>query len=218
MTTGTQSTIVAMFENRTRADQAIDALTSAGYTRDQISVITSDHRKSDPDTPNIGPLEEVGGGMTSGTGAAIGGIAGFIGGIVALAIPGIGPIIAAGPLAAGIMGAGVGAAAGGIAGALKEHGIPEEEAKRYSQAVGRGRVMVTVHTDSGRVDHASAILDRSGACDIDEPAERVGTLAGERVASRNLDLGPGPLDKQHERERRVNVYPGVTGAGPTPTT
>jgi hypothetical protein len=218
-----QSTVIAMFASRAQAENAIDALTAAGYSRDQISIVAGDHRKADDASPNIGPIEEVGGGMTSGTGAALGGLAGFLGGIVALAIPGIGPIIAAGPLAAGIMGAGLGAAAGGVTGALAGHGIPESEASRYSEAIGRGRVLVTLQTDAENVDDAASLLDRYGAVDIDEPADSVLASSEVRrtssapVDSRKLDLGPGVRDKQREREGHVSVYPGVTGSGPTPT-
>lgn len=212
MAIGTESTIVALFPDRSRADQAIDALTAAGYTRDHISVITSDHRTEPGDTPNVGPLAGIGSSMSAGGGAAIGGIAGFMGGILALAIPGIGPVIAAGPLAAGIMGAGVGAAAGGLVGGLQDRGIPEEEAQRYSQAIKCGRVLVGVSAPGDRVDPAVGILEQSGACEVeDAPPARP-------VDSRKLDLGESPREKQKRRNERVNVFPGFTGSGPMQST
>jgi hypothetical protein len=177
------------------------------------------------DTPDLGPQPETGSDTSAGTGAAIGGIAGFVGGILALAIPGIGPIIAAGPLAAGIMGAGIGAAAGGVIGALKAAGVPEEHGEMYAEAIRRGRVLVTVAVAGTQVDHASDVLDRNGAIDVDEPDERVmpqpstgssgqiRPLSGNRAEAIRMKPGDSVREKQKQRERRTSVYPGITGGG-----
>jgi hypothetical protein len=228
MATATTSTIVSLFESRTAAERAVSALVGAGYDRDQLSIVTSDPRTgpATADTPDLGPRQNVGSGLDAGTGAAIGGIAGFIGGIVALAIPGIGPIIAAGPLAAGIMGAGIGAATGGVVGALKTHGVPEEDASRFSAAIARGRVMVTAHVPSNRVDDVADLLDRHGAIDVDETAEHVTggaaartPLTTARPSADAVKFDPeleSVRDRQRRREHRVHVYPGITGGGSQP--
>jgi hypothetical protein len=141
-----------------------------------------------------------------------------------LAIPGIGPILAVGPLAAGIMGAGLGAAAGGIAGALKSHGVPEAEAAKYSSAVQRGGVLVSVHAHDTEVDQAADILEESGAINVEEPGDTVGgtrtqfkPLPPDAEVAAKLTAETSVREKQRERERRVSVYPGITGGGPTVT-
>jgi hypothetical protein len=175
-----------------------------------------------PDTPKIGPIVETGSTSDTGEKAAIGSVAGFIAGIVALAIPGIGPIIAAGPLAVALTGAAAGAATGGLIGVMTDDGVPEDAARRYSQAIGSGRVMVTVRADASRVDQAAGILDQSGAIEIDEPAERIGsnatigTVSPEGVRAARLDESSSLVNRQRLRERRVDVHPGITGSGNDP--
>jgi hypothetical protein len=223
MTTSTTThTVVGLYNGRGQAERAVQDLVNEGFSRDDVSVLAPGTvAASSADTPNIGPIAELGSDMTAGTGAAIGGFAGFIAGMAALAIPGIGPVLAAGPLAAGIMGAGLGAAAGGIAGALKSHGIPETHAGRYSEAVGRGGCLVMVQTSENRVDHAADVLDRNGAVSVDEPGEHVAgsemphrRLTPEAVEAAKLHEGEGVRDRQRAHERRVGIFPGITGSGP----
>jgi len=227
MTTATAThTIVGFFPTRERAEAAVSELVDAGYARDQISVIASRDKimpASSSDTPNIGPIPETGSTEDTGEKAMIGGMAGFVIGIAALAIPGVGPLIAAGPLAAAITGAAAGAATGGLIGVMTNDGVPEETARRYTKAIGAGRIMVTVRTDVSRVDNAADILDRSGAVDVDEPAENtnatrpIGTVTNADVRAARLDESSSLVARQKERERRVTVYPGVTGGGSSPT-
>jgi hypothetical protein len=212
-----------LYDRRSEADAAVQDLVSEGFSRDQISVVSPDSAAGPAgDTPKIAPLESLD--TDTGTTAAIGGMAGFIGGIAALAIPGIGPVLAVGPLAAGLMGAGIGAAAGGITGALKSHGIPEHHAARYSAAVGRGSCLVVVHAGMTEADRAASVLDRSGAIRIDETDEQVKDsatsprLTADAVEAAKLKPGEGVRDRQKATERRAAVYPGVTGGGPTPAT
>jgi uncharacterized membrane protein len=227
MATATTSTIIGLFDSRTRAENAVDALVRAGFTREQLSIITSDAR-SRADTPDLGPKDEIS--SEAGAGAAIGGIAGFIGGIVALAIPGIGPIIAAGPLAAGLMGAGLGAATGGIIGTLKSHGVPEDDASRFSEAIRRGRVMVAAQVSESSADTVADIMDSHGAIDVDEPEEQIPVgettpgrvapvrpLSPEAVESVRRKTDDSLVDRQRARERRAYVYPGFTGGGTFPS-
>ena len=223
MTTSTH-TIVGLYGSPSEAKQAVHDLESNGFLHDQISVVASGSANvPGAETPNLGPIENIGSDTTAGTGAAVGSLAGFFAGMVALAIPGVGPIIAAGPLAAGLMGAGIGAAAGGIAGALRKHGIPEHHAGRYSAAIERGGCMVVVHADDAQVDRAVRILDRDGAINVHEGDEYVGTsttpkLTPSAVEAAKLKPGEGVRDRQRQNERRVSVYPGVTGSGPTSAT
>ena len=228
MTTANTSTVIALFESRTAAEHAVAALVREGFLRDDISVIAGDHRTPDADVPNIGPQAGIGSGADAGEGAAVGGLAGFIGGIIALAIPGIGPLLAVGPLAAALMGAGIGAATGGVVGALKGQGVPDMEATRLTDAIRRGRVLVSVHAPDDRVDLAASLLDDHGALDVDEPAERVESvgesdqfkpLSPGAVEGVRLQPGEGLKDRfVTQSGRRARVFPGFTGMGPASTT
>lgn len=107
----------------------------------------------------------------AGTGAAVGGVLGLVAGAASLTIPGLGPLIAAGPIAAALGGAGIGAAAGGLIGALSNLGVPEEEAHYYAEGVQRGGTLVTLHARSDDVaDCAAEVMRRHGAVDIDQRA------------------------------------------------
>lgn len=168
-------TVIGTFDDLKNAHRAVDDLIQSGFSQGDISLI-SNREGGAPgaagDVPNIGPLEETGGsGRDAAPGAAIGGLAGFIAGIAALAIPGIGPIIAAGPLATAIMGATVGAAAGGLITGFTNVGMSKEEAEMYSEHVRRGGSVVAVNTNDTRAQQAADILNQDGAFDVDERAE-----------------------------------------------
>jgi uncharacterized protein (TIGR02271 family) len=107
----------------------------------------------------------------AGIGAALGGLGGLLVGLGALAIPGIGPVIAAGPIAAALAGAGIGAVTGGIIGALVDLGVPEESAHVYAESVRRGNVLVAAQVADDRVDEASRIMERTGLLDIEHEAQ-----------------------------------------------
>lgn len=227
MMNATSHTIVGVYSSRTDAERAVTDLLGEGFSRDQISIVAPESAGAPAatradDVPNLGPIESVGSGPGPGTGAAVGSFAGFIAGMAALAIPGIGPILAAGPLAAGLMGAGIGAAAGTITGAMKRHGIPDHAAERYSAAVGRGSCLLTLHTTEDHIDHAADILERNGAISVDEPSEHVSQgssisstphVTSEAVEAARLKEGDSLRDRQRARERRVGVFPGITGSG-----
>ncbi|MGH9627991.1 MAG: hypothetical protein ACRD7E_06580 [Bryobacteraceae bacterium] len=208
-------TVVGLFENRAAGETAVNDLVNSGFSRDAISIVAGDTRQAATDTPDVGPVEELTD-RSAGKGAAIGGLAGFAAGIVAVAIPGIGPIIAAGPLASGLIGATVGVAAGGLIGGLKDMGIPEEHAKYYSDAVGRGNVLVSVIASEVTADHAADILEENGALEIEERAKPRVPVGTKRTAS--IDTAHRPdysvREKQKARERRVRSYPEVSSVGP----
>lgn len=203
MTSTTTHTIVGFFGTPAQAKTAIQDLVSHGFSPDSISVIASD-----TGTPKVGPVPETGSTSDTGEKTVIGGIAGFIVGMAALAIPGVGPIIAAGPLAAALTGAAAGAATGGLIGVMTDDGIPQREAERYSKAIGTGNVMVTVRTQEDRVDHAADLLEQNGATGVDD--------SGEAVKIPKLNADSSLVARQRDRERRVSIHPGITGSGATP--
>jgi hypothetical protein len=162
------NTIVGLFENRAQAQQLVEELRARETAGEDISVMS----------PGADAAETAEGDRASGvaigagTGAALGGLGGLLVGLGALALPGIGPVLAAGPLAAALAGAGLGAAAGGVIGALTDLGIPEEDAHVYAEAVRRGGTLVTVHAADERTDAIIALMVRHGAVDVDENVTR----------------------------------------------
>ena len=126
------------------------------------------------------------------TGAVVGGGAGLAASLAGLAIPGIGPIIAAGPIVATLAGAGTGAVAGGLIGGLVDIGVPEDDAQYYAESVRRGGALVTVRADESRADEVTAILRRHGAVDIEGRVERWREGGWERF---DTDLPPYTVDE-----------------------
>lgn len=149
--------IVGVFNTEQEASNAIEQLKSQGFSTDEISVITKDReelRNITEETDTKAP-EGVATGAT--TGGVLGGTAGLLAGLGALAIPGIGPILAAGPIAATITGAAVGAGAGGLLGGLIGMGIPEDEATEYEGYVNNGKILVLVEDDN-RYDNVYGVF------------------------------------------------------------
>jgi len=153
--------------SREQADRIVEQLKGANFSNNDISALFPDkgttrdfaHEKS-----TKAPEAAVAG---AGTGLVIGGALGWIAGIGALAIPGVGPFIAAGPIIAALSGAAIGGAAGGIAGGLIGLGIPEIEAKRYEGKIKEGNILISVHTEnSDEITKAKDIFTRAGAQDI----------------------------------------------------
>lgn len=163
-----EKTVIGVFTNRDQAEKAVNELRSTGYDR-EISILAkeAEERKDKGATDydensvmfgNSGPV-------TSGavTGGVLGGIAGFALGAGALAIPGLGAVIAAGPIA-GLLS---GAATGGIAGGLVDWGIPRDRGEFYEGEVKQGNIVATVRTADDKVDKASDILKNFGARNVE---------------------------------------------------
>jgi hypothetical protein len=152
------------------ASKVVNDLVNAGFHRNSISLIANnaDDRYASYVQPDVN-LDDTAKG--AGAGAAIGGIGGLLLGLGALAIPGIGPILAAGPIAAALAGAGIGAVTGGIIGALVDLGIPEESAEVYAEGIRRGNVLVVVQVADNRTDEATRIMQQKGLIDIEGEAK-----------------------------------------------
>ncbi|HXJ81828.1 MAG TPA: DUF3341 domain-containing protein [Candidatus Methylomirabilis sp.] len=155
-----------------QAERIADHLRAAGFSADDISVLFPDKTGTRDFAHQQGTKAPEGAAAGAGAGGVVGGGLGWLVGIGALAIPGVGPFIAAGPIMAALAGAAVGAAAGGLTGSLVGLGIPEYEAKRYEGKILKGNVLISVHTEDGKeVDRAKEILKRDGAEDIAYTAE-----------------------------------------------
>ncbi len=170
--------------SHSQAEGIVNQLKAAGFSNNDISVLFPDKRGTKDFAHEQHTKAPEGAAAGAGTGGILGGALGWLAGIGALAIPGIGPFIAAGPIMAALSGAAVGAAIGGIAGALIGMGIPEYEAKRYEGKVREGNILISVHTENWReVDSAKGIFKNSGARDI-SAADEAGVGGG---AVRNGD-------------------------------
>ncbi|MBY3620555.1 low temperature-induced protein [Acinetobacter sp. CUI P1] len=141
--------IVGIFDTEQEATRAIEGLHNQGFSNDEISVITRDRDELRHISDDTGTKAPEGVATGAATGGVLGGVTGLLAGIGALAIPGIGPILAAGPIVATLTGVAVGAGAGGLVGGLIGLGIPEDEAKEYEGYVESGKILVLVE-DNGR--------------------------------------------------------------------
>ena len=174
--------------SRPQADQIVDQLKAANFSNNDISVLFPDKGTTRDFAHEKNTKAPEGAVAGASTGGVIGGALGWIAGIGALAIPGVGPFIAAGPIIAALSGAAVGAAVGGIAGGLIGLGIPEIEAKRYEGKVKAGNLLISVHTEnSAEITRAKDIFTKAEAQDIcvtGEASTDKEHKAGERPAHR----------------------------------
>ena len=165
--------VFGIYSTRTAVENAVDALGKAGFPASDVSVLVPESLGGPKDmgTEKATKAPE---GATAGvaTGGVIGGALGVLAGVGLLAIPGLGPFIAAGPIMAGLAGLGVGGAVGGFTGALIGMGIPEFEAKRYEGRLQKGGILLSVHCDtSDEIKRAKDVLKNTGAEDVSSTGE-----------------------------------------------
>jgi hypothetical protein len=170
---GKNTAVFGIYKTTQQAEAAVQALNAAGFSSQDISVLFPDKQttKEFAHEKNTKAPE----GATTGAvaGGAIGGTLGLLAGIGALAIPGLGPFIAAGPIMGALAGVGAGGAVGTLVGALVGMGMPEYEAKRYEGRVKDGGILLSVHCEtSEEIDRAKEILKRTGAEDISSAGEK----------------------------------------------
>jgi hypothetical protein len=159
--------VFGLVDNESQAERLVDELRAAGFSNNDISVLFPDKSSTRDFAHEQHTKAPEGAAAGAGTGGAIGGVLGWLAGIGALAIPGLGPFIAAGPIMAALAGAGVGAAVGGLTGALIGMGMPEYEAKLYEGKIKEGNILVAVHSeDREEKNRAKEIFERVGAHDI----------------------------------------------------
>jgi hypothetical protein len=178
---------VGVFRDRSSAECAIDRLLAAGYSRDHISMVMRETDDANKWAEGYGVKTNKAGegaAVGAGTGGVLGGIAGFLAGLGLLAIPGIGPLLAIGPIAGALAGIVAGGTAGGLLGALVGLGIPEEEARYYEEDVKQGSILVAVECQ-GNCDSAYAMFRDCGASNFDTTTSTTtsgfGTSMGERT-------------------------------------
>jgi len=167
-----KTAVFGIYNTRNGAEQGADSLVNGGFAAGDISVLLPENlgtREIGTEKSTKAPEGATAG---AGTGAVLGGALGLLAGIGALAIPGVGPLIAAGPIMATLAGMGVGGTVGGLTGALVGLGIPEYEAKRYEGILQKGGILLSVHcSTSDEVKRAKEILKNTGAQDISSTGE-----------------------------------------------
>ena len=172
------TSVFAIYNTRDEVERTIDALREIGFRATDVSVLWPENEGSKDLAHEMHTKAPEGAAAGAGTGAIIGGTLGWLAGIGALAIPGVGPLIAAGPIVAALAGAGAAGAVGGITGALLGYGVPEYEAKRYEGRIRKGGILLSVHADDGAwAKRASELLATTGGQDISSASEPKGDFA-----------------------------------------
>jgi hypothetical protein len=176
--------VFGIYATPTTAENGVDHLLALGFTNSAISVLMPDDETTRAFAHQKNTKAPEGTAAGVATGGIVGGTLGLLAGIGALAIPGVGPLIAAGPIVAALAGVGAGGALGGVVGALVGMGIPEYEAKRYEGAVKGGGTLLSVHCDtSEQIDTAKQALRDTGAKDISSSGEESSPKKARDVAA-----------------------------------
>ena len=176
---GKNTAAFGIYKSRSQAERAVDTLIQAGFRSDDVSVLMPDQQSSEEFAHEKNTKAPEGTTAGVATGGAIGGTLGLLAGIGALAIPGVGPLIAAGPIVGALAGLGAGGAVGGVVGALVGMGMPEYEAKRYEGQVKDGGILLSAHCDNSEwVDRAKRILKETGAMDVSSAGEKAASSHG----------------------------------------
>jgi hypothetical protein len=169
---GKNTAVFGIYRDRAQAERGVDTLVNAGFRAEDISVLLPENVGTKDFAHQKNTKAPEGTATGAGTGAVLGGTLGLLAGIGALAIPGVGPFIAAGPIMGALAGLGTGGVVGGIIGALVGMGIPEYEAKRYEGRIKEGHILLSVHCDnSDWVKRAKGLLETTGAEDISSAGE-----------------------------------------------
>jgi hypothetical protein len=173
-----KTAVFGIYTTVASADSATDSLVKAGFSAADVSALLPENLGTKPIATEKKSKAPEGAATGAGSGAVLGGTLGLLAGIGALAIPGVGPLIAAGPIMAALAGMGVGGAVGGFTGALIGLGIPEYEAKRYEGRLQKGAILLSVHCDtSDQIKRAKEVMKNSGAEDISSTGESSSNVA-----------------------------------------
>ncbi|HXN70983.1 MAG TPA: hypothetical protein VN861_00350 [Candidatus Acidoferrales bacterium] len=173
-----KTSVFGIYGSREAVERAVDSFLQSGFGTSDVSVLLPENLGSKPIATHKDTKAPEGATAGAGSGAVIGGTLGLLAGIGALAIPGVGPFIAAGPIMAALAGIGVGGAVGGFAGALIGMGIPEYEAKRYEGRIQKGGILLSVHCNtSDQVKRGKEIMKNTGAEDISSTGESSSDVA-----------------------------------------
>lgn len=206
-------TIVGSFDSFAEASHASAQLVSAGFMQNDINIISNNTGRAGT-TDNVREAETApndDSGVTTGalTGGAIGGAAGVAISLMGLAVPGIGPILAAGALATALAGAGAGAVAGGLIGALTDMGVSDEDAHYYAESVRRGGALLTVQADNVRSVQVESILKDSGAVNVEERVESWRDKGWKGFDSDSTPYSYDQIEQERARNRTMGSGPKI---------
>ncbi|HUQ91662.1 MAG TPA: quinol:electron acceptor oxidoreductase subunit ActD [Bryobacteraceae bacterium] len=175
---GKNTAVFGIYPSQPAVEEAVEELRRAGFRNTDVSVLFADNVGTKDFAHEKGTKAPEGAVLGGGSGAILGGTLGWLAGIGSLAIPGLGPFIAAGPIMGLLSGVGVGAAIGGMAGGLVGAGIPEYEAKRYEGRIKKGGILLSVHCDDAHwASRAKKVLEITGAEDIAAATESTADFA-----------------------------------------
>jgi uncharacterized protein (TIGR02271 family) len=208
-----RSTVVGVFRNPDDVRRAVSMLKDAGFSANDVSVLAPERDDTRAIAEETGT--RAGGGAATGAlaGGILGGLGGWLVGIGALAIPGVGPLIAAGAFATALGGAALGTGVGAIAGALVGMGVPQEHARYYEDEVRGGRTLLTVRAD-GRYDEAQRLLRSAGAYDVESqsaPSPSAASVEAPSEATREVAGGEQARLQLREEELHARTRPVQTG-------
>jgi hypothetical protein len=159
--------VLGIYATREAAEEGVRALKESGFWSDDISVLSPDHFDSKELAQAKSDQTQIGAYVGGGGGAVVGGAIGWMAGMVALAIPGLGPFLVAGPLLGALAGAGVGGVVGEVGGALVGMGVTSDDAKKYESRLQKGEVLLSVHSGAEQtLGQAEVILRQTGAQDV----------------------------------------------------
>jgi hypothetical protein len=182
-----KTAVFGIYRSVAHAEQGVDALVQAGFSNSDISVLAPSQQGTEDFAHEKHTKAPEGTTAGAATGGAIGGTLGLLAGMGALTIPGIGPLIAAGPLMGALAGLGAGGAVGGLVGALIGMGIPEYEAKRYEGRVQEGGVLLSVHcATADEIARGKQVLEATAAEDISAVGEKRGDRPADRSPERPI--------------------------------
>ena len=194
---GKNTAVFGIYADQLAVERAVDTLKAAGYRNTDISVLFPQTTGTKDFAHEKHTKAPEGAATGAGSGVVVGGALGWLAGIGALAIPGLGPFIAAGPIMAALAGAGLGGTVGGIVGALVGMGIPEYEAKRYEGRIKSGGILLSVHCDNSEwTKRAKQILEATGAADISSTGEAAADFSTSHRPMPRADAPVGSPDDE----------------------
>ncbi|MEN9675204.1 MAG: hypothetical protein RIS76_1100 [Verrucomicrobiota bacterium] len=207
-----KKSVICLTNSRSQAETLVDRLKGSGFSTDDISVLLPDKEGTRDFSHEKNTKAPEGAATGAGAGGVVGGTLGLLAGIGLLAVPGVGPFLAAGPIMAALGGVAVGATVGGVAGGLVGLGIPEYEAKRYEGKIKEGGILISVHAEnSDEINRAKKIFEAGGARDISStgeasvPSRDADThSAGENPVFRPM---PGTMTEPVQSRANSPVYP-----------
>ena len=215
---GKNTAAFGIYPSKAAAEIAVDQLMSAGFSHSDVSVLMSDRQGSKDFAAEKNTKAPEGAVTGVGVGGTVGGTLGLLAGIGALAIPGVGPLIAAGPIMGALAGLGVGGAVGGLVGALVGMGIPEYEAKRYEGRVKDGGILLSVHCDtSEEISRAKEILKSTGADDVASSGEKAVSTHGVDRSEAGVTAESQVVNRNYSNnvDRDLEADPLVSATNPT---